>query len=212
MTTTPPDALLLLTRQCPYCPTVLETLAGLLKQGLIGRLEAVDIESHPDRAAEFGVRSVPWTRIGPFALEGLQSPEALKHWAQQAVRPEGLAEYLATELREGRLGKLTHELRRQPAWLDTLLEMAADPEAELTVRIGISALLEDIAGSEMLGQRLDSLLRLSHHPDPRVRAEACHYLALSARPEARRRLEEMRQDPAPTVRDMVQDVLEDWPV
>jgi hypothetical protein len=32
----------------------------LLKGGVIGRLEAVNVAIHPERAAELGVRKVPW--------------------------------------------------------------------------------------------------------------------------------------------------------
>ena len=38
-----PDALLLLAPGCPHCPAVLEGLSGLLKEGVIGRLEAVNV-------------------------------------------------------------------------------------------------------------------------------------------------------------------------
>ena len=69
-----PDALLLLAPGCPHCPAVLEGLSGLLKEGVIGRLEAVNAAIHPERAAELGVRTVPWARIGPFELEGEQTP------------------------------------------------------------------------------------------------------------------------------------------
>ena len=66
--TVPPDALLLLTSQCPHCPTVLQGLGELVKKGLIGRLEVVNIVARPDIAKQYGVRKVPWFRLGEFEL------------------------------------------------------------------------------------------------------------------------------------------------
>ena len=42
-----PDALLLISTHCPHCPAMLASLADLVKQGTIGRLEAVNLEQHP---------------------------------------------------------------------------------------------------------------------------------------------------------------------
>ena len=50
---------MLLGTHCPYCPTVLKGLGELVKSGVVGKLEAVNIELHPDIARALGVRSVP---------------------------------------------------------------------------------------------------------------------------------------------------------
>ena len=70
---TAPDALLLMGTHCPYCPTVLQGLESLREAGIIRKLEAINIEEHPEIAQAAGVRTVPWVRIGPFELEGLRS-------------------------------------------------------------------------------------------------------------------------------------------
>ena len=66
-----PDAQLLLSTHCPHCPAVLAALADLVKQGAIGRLEAVNLEQHPEVGQALGVRSVPWIRVGRIELAGL---------------------------------------------------------------------------------------------------------------------------------------------
>jgi thioredoxin-like negative regulator of GroEL len=107
-----PDALLLLTSTCPYCPTVLAALSDLVKSGDIGRLEVVNIGAHPEIAQQYGVRTVPWVRIGPFELEGLRSPAELKQWVERAGTPEGLAEYFHELLKEGALLKVSTQAAR----------------------------------------------------------------------------------------------------
>ena len=81
----PPDALLLMAPGCAHCPVVLEGLGRLLKEGRLGRLEVVNVAVHPEAAVAAGTRSVPWTRIGPFELDGLYGPAELAEWAAYAA-------------------------------------------------------------------------------------------------------------------------------
>ena len=110
-----PDALLLLAPGCPHCPAVLEGLSGLLKEGVIGRLEAVNVALRPERAAELGVRTVPWVRIGPFELEGAQAPAELRRWAEQADSLDGMADYFFQMLTSGRRARVEEMARQEPS-------------------------------------------------------------------------------------------------
>jgi len=206
--TAPPDALLLLTSQCPHCPVVLQGLGELVKKGRIGRLDAVNIETHPEVAAQYGVRTVPWILLGEFELEGLYSPAELEQWAQRATADDGLAQYYAELLRQGQLSRVLSAIRKHSDHLSTLLELAADPDIDLTIRIGVSAVIEEHAGSPQLQEQLPALLELARHKDPRVRSDAAHFLALSESETARAALETLVQDPEPTVREVARDSLE----
>ena len=44
----PPAALLLLSPSCPHCAAVLEGLAALVKEGVVGRLQVVNVAVHPE--------------------------------------------------------------------------------------------------------------------------------------------------------------------
>ena len=182
----PPDALLLLTSQCPHCPTVLQGLAELVKQGVIGRLEAVNIAVRPDLAAQYGVRSVPWIRLGEFELQGLHSAAELRHWAQRAGSEAGVAEYYADLLKHGQLAGVLG-----------------------AVRVGVSAVMEDFVASEALRAQLPALMALGRHDDPRVRADACHFLALTASPDAVAPLQTLSEDPERSVQDVARDSLKE---
>jgi len=206
---TPPDALLLLSSQCPHCPSVLQGLAELVKQGVIGRLEAVNIGVRPDIAARYNVRSVPWIRLGEFELQGLHSPAELRHWAQRAGSESGVAEYYADLLKQGQLPRVLGAVHNRPQRLSTLLLLAADPDTELTVRIGVSAVLEDFAGSDALRDQLPALIDLARHQDARVRADACHFLALTGSHDALAPLQALGEDPERSVRDVAHDSLEE---
>ncbi|MCO6413061.1 MAG: HEAT repeat domain-containing protein [Thiogranum sp.] len=206
---TPPDALLLLSSQCPHCPTVLQGLSELVKKGVIGRLEAVNIQVRSDIAAQYGVRSVPWIRIGEFELEGLHSPAELAQWAQRAGSEQGTALYYGELLKQGKLPKVMDALRRNAQGLPALLLLAKDPDTELTVRIGVSAVLEDLAGTETLQALLPDIIELARHDDPRVRSDACHFLALTRSAAALEPLRALADDPERAVRDVASDSLEE---
>jgi len=203
-----PDALLLLTTTCPYCPAVLAALNDLVKSGAIGRLEVVNIGTHPEIAKQYGGRTVPWVRIGPFELEGLRSPAELKQWVERAGTPEGLAEYFHELLKEGALPKVSAQAARDPAALDALLRLLGDTDTELTVRIGINAVFEELEGSPVLQRAVEALIALGTHRDAHIRGDAAHLLSLTRDAAARPALEKLLNDGVADVRDIAREGLE----
>lgn len=208
MTRARPDALLLLSSSCPYCPTVLQGLSDLVKGGQIGRLEVVNIGVRPEIAQELGVRSVPWVKLGPFELEGVQSPAELKQWAERAGSADGLAEYFRELFKDGQLARVTGYIRRHATAVNDLLKLLADPDVELTVRIGISAVFEELEGDEVLHGAFDALTGLSTHQDAHIRADAAHLLSLTHRPEAAPFLEPLLNDDIADVREIAREGLD----
>ncbi|MDO8892774.1 MAG: HEAT repeat domain-containing protein [Sulfurimicrobium sp.] len=172
-----PDALLLLAPGCPHCPAVLEGLSGLVKEGAIGRLEAVNIAVHPERAAALGVRGVPWCRVGDFELEGVQTPGDLHRWAELSGTPRGMPEYFLHLLKHGRRDKVEAMARREPRRLLALVMLLAD-ESSMAVRLGIGAVLEEFQGDAIAEVMIPGLGELTRHADALTRADACHYLSL----------------------------------
>lgn len=206
---TTPNALLLTAPGCPHCPTVRQGLDELVKQGFIGTLEVVNIAEHPERAETLNVRTVPWVKIGPFELEGLHSPAELRSWAQRAGSITGTARYFEEFFKEGKLEKVSQFVQTDPNAVEALLILASDKDAELTVRIGVSAIIEELEGSETLNNHFDSLRALSENEDPRVRSDACHFLTLTHNPEALELLNKLAQDPERSVRDIAVESLND---
>ena len=203
-----PDALLLLTPGCPHCPVVLQGLSELVKDGAIGRLEAVNIARHPEVARELGVRSVPWIRIGEFELEGLHLPAELREWAARAGTPEGLAAWFSEQIVTGRLARVTDYVRRHPEAMDVIIAMLGDPDTELNVEIGIGALMEEFEGSALLRSHIEDLGRLTRHREARIRNDACHYLSLTHDPAALPFAEALLDDPDPEVRETAAETIE----
>ena len=208
MANTPADALLLIAPGCNHCPVVLDGLSQLVKAGKLGRLEVVNILAHPEISQQAGVRSVPWCRIGPFELEGVQSPTELAKWTEHAVAGSGLGEYYAHLLETQRPHKVAEAVTREPSSFDELLGMLEDSETPMTVRIGIGVVLEDLQDNPLLLHALPVLIRLAASAAANVRADAAHYLGLSRAPEAASMLRKLLQDENPDVREIAAESID----
>jgi len=205
---TPPDALFLLGTHCPHCPTVLQGLANLVKAGTLGSLKIVNIEQRGDIARELGVRTVPWVRIGAFELEGLRSEKELREWAVKATANTGMTDWLDELLSSGNIRKPLERIKSEPALMDALLELFTDPDTGLNIRIGISAIMEDLQGTETLSSIVNRLGEMTRHEDARIRGDACHYLALSGDPAATAYIKPLLKDEDENVREVARESLE----
>jgi HEAT repeat protein len=203
-----PDVLLFIASQCPHCPNVLSGLADLLKRGLVGRLEAINIESHPESAQALGVRSVPWLRMGLFQLTGARSPAELEIWARRAVSAAGMSDAFHDLLKQADLAQVLQLIQAEPARLAALLAIVANPEASLNVKLGVGVVFEEFAGQPALRHLVADLGGLTQHEDARVRADASHLLSLTQAAEARPWLLAGLQDENAEVREIAAESLQ----
>jgi hypothetical protein len=202
------DAEVLIAPGCPHCGAVLDTLNGLVKEGLIGRLVTTNLTRHPEVAEAHGVRSVPWTRIGPFELAGSHTPAELRAWAERAADPDAFPEALAEMLAAGSLDAATAACRRDPRLLPALVALAGDPDTAYAVRVGIGAVVEELADAGLLGPAEAAMLALSRDDRAPVRADAAHYLGMLDTPAVRARLAELAADNDAEVREIAAESLQ----
>jgi hypothetical protein len=203
----PPDALLLIAPGCAHCPAVLAALADLVKGGALGRLEVINVAVHPEAARARGIRSVPWVRIGEIELEGSHTPSELALWVRRAGTEEGYGQFLAALLETGRLDRVTALVREAPRRLPALIGLVASLETPMAVRIGVGAVLEELAGDPILGEAVGPLRALLGAPAPQTRADACHYLGLTGDPAVAADVRPLLEDPDPAVREIARDTL-----
>jgi hypothetical protein len=135
--------------------------------------------------------------------------DELKLRVRAASGPGGMADYFHTLLMEGQLKLVIGIVESRPELLADLLPIVGNPDAAMNVSLGASAVFERYAGREPLRMLVTKLGKLSEHADARVRADACHYLGLSASPLARLYLEPRLKDVSADVRDIAADSLAD---
>lgn len=201
------DATLLMAPGCSHCPAVLEALTRLIKSGKLGRLEIIDLTRYPSAGEPAGVRSVPWTRIGPFELEGVHRYAELEQWAEHAIAGSGFDTYYTHLLETGRLKRVISLVRERPSTLRDLIALLATLETPMGVRVGVGAVLEELAESEALNDLVPDLIALTLSPDPQIRADGCHYLSLSDSPAALAAVRRLVEDADPEVRQIALESL-----
>lgn len=204
---TAPDAMLLISSHCPHCATVLAAMTDLVKQGAVGQLTVVNVEQHPEAAEANGVRTVPWLRIGEFALTGAHSASELKAWTERAKSEEGWADYFHRLLKDGQAAQVVELVQAAPARLAAILPIIANPDASLNVRLGAGVLMEEFANSPALKDLTSKLGEMAGNADARVRADVCHYLSMTGSPEAIPHLEACADDPDAEVREIARESL-----
>ena len=203
-----PDVLFLLATGCHHCPVVLERLTQLLKEGRIGRLESVNIMNRSDIARELNVRSVPWSRIGKFELDGALTPKEVDEWVTRASTGEGISDYFSESLEAQRPDKVISWLERNPENLNQMLGLLEDESTPMASRIGVGVVMEQLEGDPRLEQALDTMILLSRSEHANIRADAAHFLGLTHSPKARSTLTNLLKDNHPDVREIAADSLE----
>ncbi|WP_299873889.1 thioredoxin family protein [uncultured Cocleimonas sp.] len=189
-TTTPiaPEALMLLSSHCAHCPGVLDSLSKLIKSGELGSLHVINLEQHPEAMQQYKVRSVPWVRIGKHELTGAQTIEALQqriNWAKEEQNTETnevnnqVADFDFL-LSEGQVAKVIATINKDHAAIQDIMTLLGDSGTVLSTRIGIGVIFEEFTGTDLLKSLVDDLGALTTHQDKRIRADALHYLGMTA--------------------------------
>jgi hypothetical protein len=207
-----PDVLMLTGEHCSFCGPMKIVLEELKDDGEIGQLEFISIEEKPGKANELGVRSVPWIQIGPFELSGSRSKNELSQWLSRAASGEGIRQYLEEMLAEGDIGAAEKLIRRSPQTLEYIIELMADADAKINVRLGVGVIIEDMAESEEFKTVIPQLVDYLTDPDARVRGDACHYLSLTKDSSVVAEIRSVLNDESDEVREIAQDSLEELQV
>lgn len=204
----PATVQLLISRSCPHCNSLIQICLDLIKSGKISRLDIINIETPPQELDVKNIRSVPYMKIGTLGFEGLHTKEEIQYWASHADKVETIEKYVDENLRSGKIGQIRDLLASNKSYYRILIGLLGNRETVLHTRIGISALLEEIAGSETLRELFADLAQLTVHEDANIRADACHLLSLTDVQEARKYLEARLEDPAASVREIASESLE----
>lgn len=203
------SVLMLMGTQCTFCGPMMQMLIELMKTGLLAELRVVNIETSPELAQQHGVRSVPWLQIGPFELAGSRSKKELQLWIERASSFEGLSEYLEEVLSEGKIEYANKLVQRYPQALENVIDLMADPEEKINVRLGVGVIIEDMAVSEEFKAVIPRLIEYLSNDDARIRGDACHYLSLTKDVSYVPAIKKLLSDENEEVREIAQDSLDE---
>ena len=204
---TAPTATLLLGTHCPHCPSILHNLSELVKQGKLSQLKAINIEAAPEIAQQYGVRSVPWIKIGDYVLTGLQPLEALEQrieWTKNQNKRLGEYDHL---LSHGKAQDVIDDIQKDPKNFDIIIKLLSDPATILSTRIGIGVIMEEFENTDLLREYTQELIQLLDSKDSRLQADAAHYLSLTHDKQAIPALEAHKNTEDQELRELIEDSL-----
>jgi len=208
-TNSSPRVLMLMGTQCTFCGPMMQVLMELMKSGQIAELRVVNVEENPELALQHGVRSVPWLQIGPFQLAGSRSKKELLLWIERASSFEGVSDYLEEVLSEGKIEYANKLIQRYPQALENVIDLMADPEAKINVRLGVGVIIEDMAVSAEFKTVIPRLIEYLSNKDARIRGDACHYLSLTKDVSYVPAIKKLLSDENEEVREIAQDSLDE---
>jgi len=200
--------ILLISTHCAHCALALQILTGMVKQGRIAKLEVINLEQSPQTARRMGVRSVPWMRIGDFVFEGVQTQQEISNWVSRAADPNGERDYLQELLVTGKVNDVIAYIRKRPAALKVVSGFLDDADAKINLKLGVGVVFETFAGEAVMADVIPDLTHYLEHNDPRVRADACHYLSLSGDKTLIPEIKKCLQDEDKDVREIATDGLQ----
>ena len=127
------------------------------------------------------------------------------------VSDDELKKVIADFLEMGHVENIIAMFRREPLYYNWVGEILDDER--FSVRLGISVLFEELKSlqPERLALAIPSIARVLTHESPLLRGEAVGLLGIIGTSQAIELVREMRGDPNPQVREMVEMILEDYP-
>lgn len=203
-----PEVTLAISSNCPHCPTMLEVLGQLVKQGDMSALHVINIAQHTDFATAHQIRSVPWLKVGPFILQGLHTRQEIITWLERSQSEQGMLEYFTEMLSNGELETVTRAVTQSPQMIKLFVPLISSDETNINVRLGMGAILEDLAGQTLLENLQDEMIGLLKHADARVRGDAAHFLSFIPSPSTIAALQKCLNDADADVREIAEESLE----
>ena len=212
-----PSAVMLLSSHCAYCPSVLDSLAKLIKAGDLANLTVINLEHNPDAMQQYKVRSVPWVKIGKHELSGAQTIDALKQrveWAKHDLENSAndntnLIADFDFLLSDGQVKKVIQAIEKDNKSMQAVMHLLGDSGTVLSTRIGIGVVFETFAGQSLIKALVPQLGKLSTHENGIIRADSLHYLGMTADKSAIPFLTHAENDSDDEIREIVSDSLEE---
>jgi hypothetical protein len=194
---------------CSVCPQMKRLFTEMQQSGMISELKIMDVTEHPKMVEEYHIRSVPFYLINGVGFNGLKTREEINQLLNQDDQANW-QNMLSEELRSGELDRVEQQIRQSTAARDAMLNLLEDPQSELVVRIGLSAVIESLADSDLLLPYQSRFIQMTGSQDERIAVDAIYYLSLLASDEALVHLNEMaRQGDKPGLQEHAREVLQE---
>ena len=197
---------------CSHCPVVLNELSEQLKKGAVASLKITNIAVDNERATQLNIRSVPWFSIAHdssfMIFSGSHTPKEIRQWIKISQSENGMREFVEDALRNGQLASVIQAIEIEPASFAAIISMLKDEDTSMEIRIGLDALIESFAASQVLKDHVDAFKDIAHSNNLRLQIDALHYIALAGNSEDKVFIREFTQHKDQQLIDAAVEALE----
>jgi predicted thioredoxin/glutaredoxin len=193
---------------CPICPQMERLFRQLQQEGLLDELEIIDITQHPQRAQELGIRSAPSYLVNGVLFSGLKHRPEIEQLLQQGAGGNWRS-LLSEELSEGGMETARKAVLEHEAARDALFDLLEDADTPLVVRIGLSAIIEELAERGLLEAHLPRLLKLAQSDDERIALDGLYYLSMLKAPQAVQTLSKIAESAGHPLQQQARELLQE---
>ena len=193
---------------CPICPQMERLFKQLHEEGKLDRLEVVDITRQPERAQQLGIRSAPSYLINGVLFSGMKQRSEIEQLLQQN-EGEKWRSLLSEELTEGGMETARKAVLENEAARQALFDLLEDEETPLVVRIGLSAIIEELAEQGLLEAYQSRLQQLAQHPEQRIALDGLYYLSMLHSPEAIETLSRIAEDDSHPLHEQARELMQE---
>lgn len=181
--TTITSAELFVATGCHYCPVVLDSLSKHLKQGQLANLSITNIAVKSERADKLSIRSVPWFSLSNthvfMIFSGNHTEKEIQKWLNLSKHKDSMQKYIEECLSTGQLMTVMQVMQLKPKMYSHVIAMLEDEETSMDIRIGLDALTESLAASDILKKHVEDFKRIASNDNTRLQIDALHYIALT---------------------------------
>ena len=202
------SALLFIGPGCPHCAAMITTLTNLVKAGDLAAVEIVNAASDPDRAAAFGIRSVPWIKLDFIELQGAHSAAEITQWLTELRSGDAIKSYIQHGMQASQFESLLQWLQINENFL-ALLAVLKSESLDMKIKLGIGALMESLQGSAVLHNNVDALAAMLETAESNTQADILYYLSLTHNSKAIPWVRQYADSPHPSVAETARDALEE---
>lgn len=194
------------TSHCPNCHAQEKILLQLQTQEPTLKFQSINLEQSSNLQITPAIQSVPTLFINDYRFEGLMTASEVKKW----LAPENHDKnYINDLLKSSQLNLALHWLRQHPSALPCITELLANESIDMTVRLGLDALIEQLAENKFLTALTPAFGGLLESATDSLCIDILHYLAMIGSVDAKTYIKTCTTHGHPEVQRVANELLKE---
>lgn len=194
------------TSHCPNCQAQEKILLQLQALDTSFHFQSINLEQSSGTEIIPPIQSVPTLFINQYRFEGVMTASEINPW----LSPENHdKDYIKHLLKFNQLIQTRHWLQQNQSALSCITELLSDETIDMTVRLGLDVLIEQLAEDKLLKTLTEPFGELLKTITDSLCIDILHYLAMIGSVEAMAYIGTCTSHPHPEVQRIAIELLEE---